>query len=135
MEFSFANPRTRRLNTVSPSFGVHVFRPKRPGSALSRAGFIDGALLLGKVNTVGTPVFSQVIKPIGLSTVLVCELTSGGLEKLSQVFPIFAREIDIAVFTTRSTAVSRLLTFKANTLTPPGGPLSFTHFLQCRFDH
>ncbi len=132
MELSFSDPGTKRLNIVIPPFGAHVFRPKRPGSALSRAGLIDRTLLFRKVNAIGTPVFNQVKITVGSSTVLLCELTSGHLEKLSQVFPIFPCEIDVAVFAMRGTAIARLLTLKANTLIPPGGPLSFTHFLQSK---
>ncbi len=132
MELSFSDPGTKRLNIVSPPFGAHVFRPKGPGSALSRAGFIDRTLLFSKVNAIGTPVFNQVIITVGSSTVLLCELTSGHLEKLSQVFPIFPCEIDVAVFATRGTAIARLLTLKVDSLTPPWGRLFPTHFLQCR---
>ncbi len=132
MELSFSDPGTKRLNIVIPPLGAHVFRPKGPGSALSRAGFIDRTLLLRKVNAIGTPVFSQVIKPIGLSTVLVCELTSGGLEKLSQVFPIFPCEIDVAVLAMRGSAIARLLTLKADSMIPPWGTLFLAHFLKFR---
>ncbi len=131
MEFSFSDPGTKRLNIVIPPFRAHVFRPKGPGSALSRAGFIDRTLLPRKVNAIGTPVFNQVIVTVGSSTVLLCELTSGHLEKLSQAFPVFPCEIDVAVFTTRGAAIARLLALKSDSLIPPWGLLFLTHFLQC----
>ena len=130
MELSFSDTRTKRLNIVIPSFGIHIFRPKGPGSALSRAGFIDRTLLFRKVNAFGTPVFNQMIKPVSASTVFCCELTSGHLEKLSQVFPIFPGEIDVAIFTPRGTAITRQLTLKADSLIPPWGRLLLAHFLK-----
>ncbi len=132
MELSFSDPGTKRLNIVIPPFGAHVFRPKGPGSALSRAGFIDRTLLFRKVNAIGTPVFNQVIVAVGSSTVLLRELTSGHLEKLSQVFPIFPCKIDVAVLATRGAAITRLLTLKADSLIPPWERLFLTHFLKCR---
>jgi hypothetical protein len=89
MEFPFSHPGTKRLNIVIPPLGVHILRPKGPGSALSGAGFIDRTLASGKVNALGTPVFNQVMVTVASSTVLFCELTSAHLEKLSQAFPIF----------------------------------------------
>jgi len=130
MEFSFSDPGTKRLNSVIPPFGAHVFRPKGPGSALSGPGFIDRTLGSRKVNALGTSVFNQVIIPVGSSTVFLLELTGGHLEKLSQVFPIFPCEIDEAIFTTRGTAIARLLTLKADSLIPPRGRLFLTHFLE-----
>jgi len=130
MELSFSDPGTKRLNIATPLFGAHIFRPKGPGSALSRAGFIDRTLLFRKVNAFGTPIFNQVIKPVSASTVFCCELRSGHLEKLSQVLPIFPCEIDVAIFTTRGTAITRLLTFKADSLIPPWGRLLLAHFLK-----
>ncbi len=131
MQFPFSDSGTKRLNFVIPPFGAHVFRPKGPGSALSRAGFIDRTLLPRKVNAIGTPVFDQVIITVGSNTVLLGELSSGHLEPLSQVLPIFECEIDVAVFATRGTAIARFLTLKADSLAPPWGLLFLTHFLQC----
>ena len=130
MEFPFSDSGTKRLNIVIPFLGTHVFRPEGPGSALGRAGFINRTFFSRKINAIGTPVFNQVIATVGSNAVLLRELTSGHLEKLSQVFSIFAREIDVAVFATRGTAIARLLTLKADSLVPPRGLLFLTHFLQ-----
>ncbi len=130
MELSFSDTRTKRLNSATPAFGAHIFRPKGPGSTLSRTGFIDRTLLFRKVNAIGTPVFNQVIVAVSSSTVHLCEFPSGHLEKLGQVFPIFPCEIDETVLATRGTAIARLLALKADSLIPPWGTLLLAHFLK-----